>query len=91
MTDILVKNARIVDGTEDRAKDAIDIRLADGPVQELGASLSAPDTTTVIDDNVALPTIFKGVTWFISMDVLTLVLLVAFPAITLWLPEMIYG
>lgn len=46
---------------------------------------------SALGDKVALPTIFKGVTWFISMDMLTLVLLVAFPAITLWLPEMIYG
>ncbi len=57
MTDILVKNARIIDGTEDRAKDAIDIRLADGHVQELGTALSAPDTTTVIDasDSFVMP------------------------------------
>lgn len=46
---------------------------------------------SALGDQVTLPTIFKGVTWFISMDVLTLVLLVAFPAITIWLPEMIYG
>lgn len=57
MTDILVKNARIIDGTEDRASDAIDIRLADGHVQEVGPSLSAPDTTTVIDaaDSFVMP------------------------------------
>jgi tripartite ATP-independent transporter DctM subunit len=37
---------------------------------------------------VDLPTIFRGVTWFIAMDVLTLAILVAFPAITLWLPTL---
>ena len=35
MTDILVKNARVIDGTQDRPSDAIDIRLVDGYVQEL--------------------------------------------------------
>jgi len=36
---------------------------------------------------VPLATVFRGVTWFIAMDVLTLAVLVAFPAITLWLPQ----
>ena len=49
MTDILVKNARVIDGSQDRPSDAIDIRLSDGHVQEVGASLSATDTATVID------------------------------------------
>ncbi len=39
-----------------------------------------------LGEKVSLPTIFKGVTWFIAMDILTLVILIAFPAITLWLP-----
>lgn len=41
MADIIIRNARIVDGTTDRPKDAVDIRIADGVVQELGAGLSA--------------------------------------------------
>jgi predicted amidohydrolase len=49
MTDILVKNARVIDGSQDRPSDAIDMRLSDGHVQEVGLSLSAPDTATVID------------------------------------------
>lgn len=49
MSDILIKNARIVDGSEDRPKDAIDIRLADGFVQEHGAALTPGDATLVID------------------------------------------
>ncbi len=36
---------------------------------------------------VPLPAIFKGVTWFIAMDVVTLVILITFPSITLWLPS----
>ncbi|MEK9912060.1 MAG: amidohydrolase family protein, partial [Candidatus Puniceispirillum sp.] len=57
MTDILVKNARVIDGTQDRPSDAIDIRLVDGYVQEVSASLSAPDTATVIDakSNFVMP------------------------------------
>jgi tripartite ATP-independent transporter DctM subunit len=35
---------------------------------------------------VALPTIFRGALWFMAMDVLTIAILVAFPAIVLWLP-----
>ncbi|MFK8081390.1 MAG: TRAP transporter large permease [Granulosicoccus sp.] len=43
-----------------------------------------------LGNTVALPVIFRGVTWFIAMDVLTLFLLVSFPAITLWIPELLY-
>ncbi|RUR43597.1 TRAP transporter large permease [Vreelandella populi] len=37
---------------------------------------------------VDIQRIFRGVTWFIAMDILTLAILIAFPAITLWLPEL---
>ena len=37
---------------------------------------------------VPLPTIFRGALWFMAMDVLPIVILVAFPAITLWLPSL---
>jgi tripartite ATP-independent transporter DctM subunit len=36
---------------------------------------------------VTLPTIFKGVGWFIAMEVVVLGLLIALPAIALWLPS----
>jgi imidazolonepropionase-like amidohydrolase len=49
MTDILIKNARIVDGAQDRAADPVDLRLADGVVQEQGVGLSAGAETQVID------------------------------------------
>lgn len=39
---------------------------------------------------VPLPTIFRGTMWFMAMDVLTIAILVAFPAITLWLPSLMY-
>lgn len=39
-----------------------------------------------LGDSIPLGTIFKGVSWFILADAFTIVLLVAFPIITLWLP-----
>jgi imidazolonepropionase-like amidohydrolase len=70
MTDILVKNARIIDGTEDRAKDATDIRLADGRVQELGSSLTASNDTTVIDaaDRFVMPGLIDAHVHVIAQD-----------------------
>lgn len=44
---------------------------------------------SALKDAVPMPVIFKGVVWFIAMDLLTLTLLVAFPAITLWLPSIL--
>ncbi|SDX54481.1 TRAP transporter large permease [Litoreibacter albidus] len=41
-----------------------------------------------LSGRIALPKILRGVTWFIAMDVLTLAILIAFPAITLWLPTL---
>jgi imidazolonepropionase-like amidohydrolase len=49
MTDILIKAARIVDGTSDRPSDPVDLRLADGRVQEQGAGLTPGEGTRVID------------------------------------------
>ncbi len=42
--------------------------------------------SSALRGQVALPTIFRGALWFMAMDVLTIALLVAFPAIVLWLP-----
>ncbi|WP_138466727.1 amidohydrolase family protein [Poseidonocella sp. HB161398] len=47
MTDLLIRNARIIDGTTDRPQDATDIRIADGLVQETGSGLSAPGATEI--------------------------------------------
>lgn len=41
---------------------------------------------SALGDRIALTTIFKGVTWFIVMDFVALALIVAFPAIALFLP-----
>lgn len=40
-----------------------------------------------LNNRVTLPEIFRGITWFLAMDLLTLVILIAFPAISLWLPS----
>lgn len=44
---------------------------------------------STLGGRVALPPILRGVTWFIAMDVLTLAVLVAFPLLTLWLPQVL--
>ena len=44
---------------------------------------------SALGGRIKLPVIFRGVCWFILMDLLTLVLLVTFPAICLWLPSLI--
>ncbi|MBS8227953.1 TRAP transporter large permease [Vannielia litorea] len=43
-----------------------------------------------LNNRVTLPEIFRGITWFLAMDVLTLVILIAFPILTLWLPSLAY-
>ncbi|RBW51237.1 TRAP transporter large permease [Marinobacter sp. F3R11] len=43
---------------------------------------------TVVDDSVRLGDIFKGVSWFIAMDIVTIALLVAFPEIVTFLPSL---
>ncbi|MEE9276514.1 MAG: TRAP transporter large permease [bacterium] len=44
----------------------------------------------VVGDAVPLETIFKGIFWFLAMDVLTLALLILFPQISLWLPNLVW-
>ena len=41
---------------------------------------------TVVGDKVPLETIFRGVAWFLVCEALVIALLIAFPAIALWLP-----
>ncbi|TKT78274.1 TRAP transporter large permease [Aquamicrobium sp. LC103] len=43
---------------------------------------------SAMGSRVSLGTIFKGVTWFIVTDLVTLALLIAFPIITTWLPSL---
>jgi tripartite ATP-independent transporter DctM subunit len=41
----------------------------------------------VVGDTIPLETIFKGIIWFLAMDVLTLAILIIWPEISLWLPN----
>lgn len=43
-----------------------------------------------LNNRVTLPEIFRGITWFLAMDLLTLILLILFPIITLWLPSLAF-
>ena len=45
----------------------------------------------VVGDTIPLETIFKGIFWFLAMDVVTLAVLIAFPEISLWLPNTIWS
>ena len=45
----------------------------------------------VVGDAVPLETIFKGIAWFVAMDILTLAVLILFPQITMWLPNTMSG
>jgi tripartite ATP-independent transporter DctM subunit len=42
---------------------------------------------SVVGDGVKLETIFRGVTWFLVCDIITLFILIMFPAISTWLPS----
>jgi len=42
---------------------------------------------SVVGEQVHLEEIFRGVSWFIAMDVVLLAILIAFPEIVLWLPS----
>ena len=44
---------------------------------------------TVVGDDISLETIFKGVSWFLGCEVVIMILLIAFPQISLWLPSLI--
>jgi len=45
----------------------------------------------VVGDAVPLTTIFGGLLWFVAAEIVIIVLLVAFPEISLWLPSLIGG
>ena len=45
----------------------------------------------VVGQKVSLDEIFRGITWFLIMDCLTLALLITFPQITLFLPNTMMG
>lgn len=43
-----------------------------------------------LNNEVKLPEIFRGIWWFVLMDLATLMLLILFPALSLWLPSLAY-
>jgi tripartite ATP-independent transporter DctM subunit len=45
----------------------------------------------VVGDAVPLETIFRGILWFLAMDVVTLAILIIWPEISLWLPNQLIG
>jgi tripartite ATP-independent transporter DctM subunit len=45
----------------------------------------------VVGDQVPLETIFKGIGWFLVVELITLSILIAFPEISLWLPNQMMG
>jgi TRAP-type C4-dicarboxylate transport system permease large subunit len=45
----------------------------------------------VVGDTVPLETIFRGILWFLAMDIVTLAILILWPEISLWLPNQLIG
>lgn len=43
---------------------------------------------SALGDKVSLPAVFKGAMWFLAMDMVTIGLIIAFPAIALYLPSL---
>jgi TRAP-type mannitol/chloroaromatic compound transport system permease large subunit len=61
----------------------IEIGLLTPPV-----GLNAYVVKGVVGDAVALSTIFRGLMWFLGCEVVIMVLLIAFPELSLWLPDL---
>jgi TRAP-type C4-dicarboxylate transport system permease large subunit len=40
----------------------------------------------VVGDKIKMGEIFKGISWFLVCEIVALILLMAFPIISLWLP-----
>ncbi len=64
----------------------IEIGLITPPVglNVFAAKLVAPP-------EIGLPTIFRGVLWFLAAEVVVMALLLSFPQLTLWLPNLVFG
>jgi len=43
---------------------------------------------TALGSVISLQELFRGISWFIAIDVVALAVIVAFPALSLWLPSM---
>ena len=46
---------------------------------------------SVVGDSIPLETIFRGVGWFLACEVVIMTLLIAFPQISLLLPDLMYN
>lgn len=44
-----------------------------------------------IGDTVKLETIFRGILWFLVMDIITLAILIVFPGFVTWLPDLVFA
>ncbi len=41
----------------------------------------------VMGDEISLGQMYRGITWYVVLEIVTLAILIAFPAISLWLPD----
>jgi len=64
----------------------IEIGLLTPPV-----GLNAYVVKGVVGDAVPLTTIFRGLAWFLVCEFIIMVLLISFPQISLWLPDLMMG
>jgi TRAP-type C4-dicarboxylate transport system permease large subunit len=46
---------------------------------------------SIAGEDVTLGDVFRGVSWFFAAEIVTVVILVAFPQIILWLPNTMLG
>jgi TRAP-type C4-dicarboxylate transport system permease large subunit len=44
-----------------------------------------------IGDSVSLERIFKGIGWFLLMDLVTLSIMIVFPSVITWLPNLVFN
>ena len=45
----------------------------------------------VVGNSIPLEEVFRGIWWFLAMEIFTLILLIAFPIISLILPDIMLG
>jgi C4-dicarboxylate transporter, DctM subunit len=46
---------------------------------------------TVAPAGIGLPTIFRGVGWFLLAELFVMACLLSMPVLALWLPDLVYG
>lgn len=46
---------------------------------------------STIGDTVKLETIFRGIGWFLAVDLITVTFLIAFPGFVTWLPDLVFA